>query len=105
MAGPSFKTLFDRAARHADYWVSGAEIEFTEELVRVMGEQGVSRAELARRIGSSQAYVTKVLRGQVSFTLATMVKLSRALGMELKIQLAPASDRWQRAEGPPTPHG
>ena len=88
MTKKSFRGLFEEAGKHLDYWVAGAEIEFTEELARVMQGQSVSRAELARRIGTSQAYVTKVFRGNANFTLTTMVKLSRALGMDLRLHLA-----------------
>ena len=89
MTKRSFKKLFDEARKHLDYWVAGAEIEFTEELFRVMEEKKVNRSELARRIGTSQAYVTKVLRGNANFTLSTMVKLAQALEMDVKIHLAP----------------
>ena len=87
MSATSFKMLFEQAEEHLDYWVAGAEIDFTEELAGAMEENGVGRAELARRIGSSETYVTKVLRGDVNLTLATMVRLGRALGMGLKLNL------------------
>ncbi len=72
-----------------EYQSAGLEIAFTEELCRVMAEQGVSRAELARRAGTSPAYITKILRGSSNFTLATMAKLARALGMDVDLHLAP----------------
>jgi transcriptional regulator with XRE-family HTH domain len=83
------KELFDQADQHLDYWVAGAEVDFTEELARVMAEKDVSRAELARRIGSSPAYITKVLRGNANFTLTTMAKLAFAVGMSVRIGLEP----------------
>ena len=87
--GPrSFADLFAEAEKLPEYWAAGLEIEFTEELCRVMEERGISRAELARRAGTSAAYVTKVLRGSTNFTLATMAKLARALGMEVRLHLA-----------------
>ena len=87
----TFPALFEEAERHEDYWVSGAILAFTEDLARVMERDGVSRAELARRLGSTPAYVTKILRGNVNFTLATMVRLARALGAELQVQLVPGA--------------
>jgi len=84
-----YHKLLKRAHESADYWAAGPEADFTDELSRVMEEQQVSRAELARRLGSSQAYVTKVLRGNANFTLATMTKLARALDMEVEIRLRP----------------
>ena len=82
---------------------AGIEIEFTEELCRVMEEQGVSRAELARRVETSPAYITKILRGSTNFTLATMIKLAGALGLDVRLHLAPRGSRtvWKDELGAP----
>jgi transcriptional regulator with XRE-family HTH domain len=90
---PSFKGLFEEARQHDDYWTEGLIIEFTEELSRWMRERKLSRSALAARIGHSPAYVTKVLRGNANFTAATMTKLARAMGAEVKIHLAPIGSR------------
>lgn len=89
----TFDDLFREARKQPAYWEEGAILEFTEELVREMERQHVSRAELARRLGTSPAYITKILRGDANFTLATMVKLARALDTELRLALAPAQSR------------
>jgi transcriptional regulator with XRE-family HTH domain len=80
---------FIRSSKQSNvYWTESAITDFTEELSRLMQKNGVSRAEFAKRIGHSQAYVTKVLRGNVNFTLATMTKLARALGVVVRVHLA-----------------
>ena len=80
---------FIRSSKQSnEYWTESAITDFTEELSRLMQVKGVSRAELAKRIGHSQAYITKVLRGNVNFTLATMTKLARALGTIVRVHLA-----------------
>jgi transcriptional regulator with XRE-family HTH domain len=93
----TFSELFQEAEQHEDYWVAGAIIEFTESLVREMERQGITRVELARRLGATPAYVTKILRGKVNFTLATMVRLARALDNELHVQLGPVQPTAKRA--------
>jgi len=80
----SFGTLFRRARGRDDYWVARASLEFTEQVSRLMADQHLSRAELARRIGTSTAYVTKLLKGNVNFTVQTMVRVARALGAEFR---------------------
>ena len=45
-----------------------------------MQENKISRVELAKRLGSSPAYITKVLRGDINFTVETMVRLAKAVG-------------------------
>lgn len=89
----SFKQLFEEARQHDDYWTEGLIVEFTEELARWMKEKKVSRSELAVRIGHSPAYITKALRGNANFTAATMAKLAKAVGAEVRIHLAPSGSR------------
>lgn len=90
---PSFKQLFEEARQHDDYWTEGLIVDFTEELARWMKEKKVSRSDLAVRIGHSPAYITKVLRGNANFTAATMAKLAKAVGAEVRIHLAPSESR------------
>ena len=99
----SFAELYREAERHQDYWIAGAILEFTESVVREMARQGLTRTALADRLGSTPAYVTKLLRGKVNFTLATMVRLSQALGADLHVRLAGRSRRRvEQAIGEPT---
>ena len=89
--------MFKEAAQTVDYWVDGPIVEFTEDVCRLMDEQGVSRAELARRLGTSRAYVTKLLGGDANFTLETMTKVAMALGAAVHVHVAPqnATVRWK----------
>ncbi len=87
----SFADLYEKAEQTEEFWVAGAILELTEEVVRRMEEQRVSRSELARRLGTSPAYVTRLLRGNANLTLATMVRLARALESELHCHLTPAA--------------
>lgn len=89
MSARSFKELFEEAEKHPEFHKELAILEFTEELWRVMQEQGVTGTQLGRRIGSSQAYISRVLNGGANFTLGSMTKLARGLGVELKMHLAP----------------
>lgn len=79
--------LFARAEASAHYWSEAAAHELIAELESRMARQGVSRAELARRLGTSKAYVTKVFSANVNFTLATMARLAQALDAEVHIRL------------------
>ena len=46
----------------------------------MMVEKNITKTDLAKKIGVSKAYITKVLRGEANFTVETMVKFSMALG-------------------------
>lgn len=89
--------MFKEAAQTVDYWIDGPIVEFTEDVCRLMDEQGVSRAELARRLGTSRAYFTKLLGGDANFTLETMTKVAMALGAAVHVHVAPqdAIVRWK----------
>jgi len=89
MTEPSFRQLFDDARRMPEFWEEGAITAFTEALWAAMAEQDITRTDLARRLGTSQAYVTRVLSGNANFTLKTMTKLAFALGMQLDVGLRP----------------
>src|SRR3954469_23762893 len=92
-----YRKMFQEAESHADYWIDGPITEFVEDLARLMEEQRVTRAELARRMGTSRAYITKMLGGNANFTLLTMVKLAMALDGAVHIHIADkrAITRWQ----------
>jgi plasmid maintenance system antidote protein VapI len=88
--------FLDRVETSPDYWHEGAILDFTLDLQRRMEEQEISRAELARRMGTSRAYITRLLGGDANFTLMTMVKLSMAVGGALHLHISDqkATTRW-----------
>jgi transcriptional regulator with XRE-family HTH domain len=89
MIEKSFRGLLEEAQQHDDFWIEAVILEITEAVVRRMDELALSRSELARRLGTSPAYVTKILRGSANFTLASIVKLARALECDVSVRLAP----------------
>jgi transcriptional regulator with XRE-family HTH domain len=96
MKKKSFKELFDQAKGRDTYWVASLIFDFTEGLHKIMESNGISRSELARRLGVSPAYVTKVLRGNVNFTLDSMERLARAAGGEVSLQVAPKAQKKEK---------
>ena len=68
------------------YWAENAKNDFSMELCSIMEEQGVSRSELARRIGVSPAYITKALGGTMNFSIESMSKLAFAVGAKIGIK-------------------
>lgn len=96
MADRSFKALFEEAKKGETFWATTVILDFTEELNRLMEKNGISRSELARRLDVSPAYVTKALRGDVNFTIETMVRLARAVDGKVHLHVAPEAHevRW-----------
>jgi transcriptional regulator with XRE-family HTH domain len=85
----SFQTLLSEAKKRDSYWVARSISSFTEELHQLAEQRGISRAELARRLGTSPAYITKIFGGDANFTVETMVRLARAVGGQLHLHLSP----------------
>jgi len=101
-----YREFIARAEASPEYWSAAAAYEFVRELERRMEEQGVSRAELARRLGSSKAYVTKVMSADANFTLTTLTRLAMALGGQVHVRIADPKKKARRQEAPqPEPGG
>lgn len=83
----SFAGLIRDARSRDDYWIEDAILQFTMRLHEEMQKQGISKTELASRIGASQPYITRILKGRDNLTIATMVKLARAVGLKVQISL------------------
>jgi transcriptional regulator with XRE-family HTH domain len=88
MSTRSFRELFAEARQSDAYWEERAALDFTEAVYRRMAALGLTKSQLAERLGTSPAYVTKILGGQGNFTLKTMVRLARALESEAVVHLA-----------------
>ena len=72
-------------------------LQFVDALLARMKAQGISRIELARRMGIQPSRVTAMLSGNGNFTTQTMIRAARAVGAKYHHCLAPAthSVRWQ----------
>jgi len=64
-------------------------VDLTEEICQAMQDQGISRSELAKRLGKSKAWITKLLRGDQNMTLKTVVTVLWELGQTLNVDVQP----------------
>lgn len=79
------------------YWVESAKLDFAMKLEKQIRLANLSYATLAKKIGTSAAYISKIFRGDTNMTIETMVKLTRASGARLNIEIvneAIVSPRW-----------
>lgn len=83
------RNLFQELAESndPDYLYEGLVLDFTEAVVAEMIRKNIKRVELAERLGTSRAWVTKLLDGQENMTLKTMVRVASALDMDVKVSL------------------
>ena len=68
-------------------------VQGASEVIRALMEsQGVSKAELARRVGKSRAYVTQSLGGDRNMTLSTLARFADALNADATVDLKPRDE-------------
>jgi transcriptional regulator with XRE-family HTH domain len=90
----------------AEYWSEVLVHEFTDALDAARRTREVTRSEMADRMGVNKAYVTKLFNGNANFTVLTMVKAARVLGLRVHIHIAPedVEVQWmEQVPGTPAP--
>lgn len=90
------RRLIEKAEHSPLYWAEAVWLQFTEDLHSLMQSKNITRAELARRLGVSPAYITKVFRGTVNLTLESMCRLTLAVDASPRLHVAPIDKvtRW-----------
>lgn len=63
-----------------------AILDATEVISALMQQKGVSRSELARRLGKSKSYVTRLLGGNANMTVGTLSDVFVALGSTIRFR-------------------
>ena len=77
------------ARRRPAYWAEKLKLEASDAIIDTMDESHVSRSELARRLGTSPSFITKVLSGYHNLSLDTIAKIGCALGIQWQLVSAP----------------
>ena len=73
----------------AEYDRIGEEFAFLDEFLKARADAGITQAEVAERIGTTQSAIARLEsgRGKHSPSLATLRKYARALGCRLEFRL------------------
>ena len=72
-----------------EYHLEGLKLDIAIAVTKYMDEQGISSAELARRMGVPPPVITRIRRHMGNVTLKTLAKLAVALGTEASITMKP----------------
>lgn len=76
MKDPAFKEAWDEL---------DLEYRLASLLIRLRTEAGLSQAELARRVGTTQSAIARMESGRVLPHLKSLVKIARACGKTLEV--------------------
>jgi antitoxin component HigA of HigAB toxin-antitoxin module len=93
MEDPEFRRLLS---------VEALVAEASEVIARLMAEQKVSKADLARRLNKSRAWVTQLLSGKANMTVRTLAEVVYTLDAEVKLRAQPPN--WKSAGEPAGTH-
>lgn len=80
--------LSDPKVKH-EYDLLGPEYEVISEMIRLRRETGITQKELAKRIGTTQSSIARLLtqlaEGDANPTLKLLQRIARGYGTRLKI--------------------
>lgn len=69
-----------------EFKVEEFKMKLTEDILKVMAENNISRSELATRMGCSLPYISKLLFGEQNLTVENLMKISQSLETTLFIE-------------------
>lgn len=69
--------------KHYDEY--GKQLEIAYRILQLRKKEGLSQAEMAKKVGTSQSNIARMEAGEQNFTTGTLYKVAVALGRELKI--------------------
>ena len=81
LADPKVKTEYDALA---------PEFEIAAELLRARLRAGLSQAELATRMGTSQSAIARLESGQTLPSTKTLLRYAEATGSKIEVRLSAA---------------
>lgn len=81
------RDFIDERKKHHSYWAQRLKLDFALQLDRRLRQTNISYADLADRIDSSRAYVSKVFKGESNLTIESMVKLAHSTGARIDLRL------------------
>jgi len=66
--------------------------DIAAQIILFRTRQGISQADLAKRVGTSYSAISRLESGQHATNTETLRRIAQALGLQLRIQLEPAED-------------
>lgn len=77
------------APDRSSYQVAKTIGALTDRIYDIMHEENLSNSELAKKLGKSRAWVDKLLNGDHSMTVETVVNVFHTLGFRLDFVVEP----------------
>lgn len=95
----SLRDLLEQHRYSEDFIYEGLVLDLSYALKKIMEEKGLTKKELAERMGVSPAYITKIFKGS-NISLRTVAKILSALEVDARIDFriinSSAKDRFDK---------
>lgn len=88
----ALKAFIEESVKDDVYWVERAKLDFARGIELQRRRSGLTYKQVAERIKSSAAYVSKVFRGDSNLTIESMVKLANATNGCLEVRVVPKEE-------------
>ena len=72
-----------------EYEALGPEFELIESIIKRRAELEMTQKELADKLGTGQAVISRLESGNANPTLASLAEIAKALDADLRIELKP----------------
>jgi len=90
--GHSLDEFLVETGDHAEAYARAVKRVIAHEIARLMEDQGLSRSEMARRMGTSRSSLSRLLDPQnTSVSLNTISSASAALGKTFEVRFVDAA--------------
>jgi transcriptional regulator with XRE-family HTH domain len=90
-----FKDEFEKAKDTLEFKLESLEILLFEKIIARMEECKISRSDLASRMNTSKAYISKIFNNGANMTLKSMLALAEAIDCSLSIDLIEKTTNYQ----------
>jgi transcriptional regulator with XRE-family HTH domain len=85
MSEYNYHPLYEKIRDKNEFLLEELRVLIIENIIDLMDSQGIGQAELAKRLGTSRAYITKLFNTSINLTLESLVKISKALGVKTTV--------------------
>lgn len=93
-----FLSELDSLKNDPEFLLEQTLLDFTDTISYEMEKQGMTRSELAEKIGKKPPTITRILRGHHNMTFKTAVEIAAALGFKINLNFAPFDDQKDRTD-------
>ena len=96
------RRALSRPAVKAAYDASAEEFAFLDEVLKARAESGLTQAEVAERIGTTQSAIARLESAEPrhSPSIATLQRYAKALGYKVEVKLVKERRLTTRSSGP-----